>query len=183
MTRICCGRLTAGLAEARDRRRGARLVIRGAGKHFQAGADINWLNRAVAPGPGAELHRIDGDHAGQQTLNELPEADDRGGAWRVFRRRRRHRLLRRCGVGDAGRAVRDDRGAGRRRADADLDAHGERDRLAADAPLRADRRAVRCRRGAAHRPGARGGAGGADGGEAGRGAGGDLPERRRARSR
>ena len=34
------------------------LVIRGAGKHFQAGADINWLQPAVAPGPGGELHRI-----------------------------------------------------------------------------------------------------------------------------
>ena len=27
------------------------LVIRGAGKHFQAGADINWLNRLSRQGP------------------------------------------------------------------------------------------------------------------------------------
>ena len=48
------------------------LVIRGAGKHFQAGADINWLNRLSHKGP-------EENHAASivtvrfsKTLNELP---------------------------------------------------------------------------------------------------------------
>jgi len=48
------------------------LVIRGAGKHFQAGADINWLNRLSHQGP-------EENHAASivtvrfsKTLNELP---------------------------------------------------------------------------------------------------------------
>jgi methylglutaconyl-CoA hydratase len=49
------------------------LVIRGAGKHFQAGADINWLNRLSRQGP-------EENHAASivtvrfsKTLNELPK--------------------------------------------------------------------------------------------------------------
>lgn len=49
------------------------LVIRGAGKHFQAGADINWLNRLSGQGP-EENHRASIITVRfSQTLNELPK--------------------------------------------------------------------------------------------------------------
>ena len=89
------------------------LVLRGAGRHFQAGADINWLGRAANYGARAELRRVDGDDAGDAVAERVPQADDRAGARRVFRRRRRHGVLRRCGLRHAGRAVRPDRGARR----------------------------------------------------------------------
>lgn len=49
------------------------LVIRGAGKHFQAGADINWLNRLAGQGP-EENHRASIVTVRfSKTLNELPK--------------------------------------------------------------------------------------------------------------
>jgi methylglutaconyl-CoA hydratase len=49
------------------------LVIRGAGKHFQAGADIRWLNE-VAAYPPAENHAASvATTRALQLLNEFPK--------------------------------------------------------------------------------------------------------------
>jgi methylglutaconyl-CoA hydratase len=48
------------------------LVIRGAGKHFQAGADINWLNRLSHLGPEENQTASIVTVRFSKTLNELP---------------------------------------------------------------------------------------------------------------
>jgi methylglutaconyl-CoA hydratase len=49
------------------------LIVRGAGRHFQAGADINWLNRLSRQGP-EENHRASVVTVRfGKTLNELPK--------------------------------------------------------------------------------------------------------------
>ena len=49
------------------------LVIRGAGKHFQAGADINWLNRLSRQGPEENYAASIVTVRFSKTLNELPK--------------------------------------------------------------------------------------------------------------
>jgi methylglutaconyl-CoA hydratase len=49
------------------------LVIRGAGKHFQAGADINWLNRLSRQGPEENYRASIITVRFSKTLNELPK--------------------------------------------------------------------------------------------------------------
>ena len=49
------------------------LVIRGAGKHFQAGADINWLNRLSRQGPEENYTASIVTVRFSKTLNELPK--------------------------------------------------------------------------------------------------------------
>src|SRR5690242_8685405 len=49
------------------------LVIRGAGKHFQAGADINWLNRLSRQGPEQNHTASVVTVRFSMTLNELPK--------------------------------------------------------------------------------------------------------------
>lgn len=49
------------------------LVIRGAGKHFQAGADINWLARAAQYGPDQAFAASMGTVRAMQLLNEFPK--------------------------------------------------------------------------------------------------------------
>ncbi len=48
------------------------LVIRGAGRHFQAGADINWLAEAAALPPEAAYEASMGTVRAMQLLNEFP---------------------------------------------------------------------------------------------------------------
>ncbi len=49
------------------------LVIRGAGRHFQAGADINWLNRLSHEGPEENYAASIVTVRFSRTLNELPK--------------------------------------------------------------------------------------------------------------
>jgi methylglutaconyl-CoA hydratase len=49
------------------------LVIRGAGKHFQAGADINWLNHLSHQGPDANYAASVITVRFSRTLNEFPK--------------------------------------------------------------------------------------------------------------
>ncbi len=49
------------------------LVVRGAGKHFQAGADINWLNRLSRQGPEENFTASIVTVRFSRTLNELPK--------------------------------------------------------------------------------------------------------------
>jgi len=49
------------------------LVIRGAGKHFQAGADINWLNHLSRQGPDANYEASIITVRFSRTLNEFPK--------------------------------------------------------------------------------------------------------------
>ena len=123
------------------------VVLKGNGKHFQAGADLKWINavrKCVAGGKPARLAR---DRRSGAAAQHGAGADRRAGAWRLLRRRHRH-----------DRGVR--RGARRRQCDvldrrgalgpARLDHHPaarRRDRRAAVAPLCADRRALRRRGG------------------------------------
>ena len=62
------GALIDGLATLGDAR---ALVIRGAGKHFQAGADISWLNRAASYPPGQAFAASMATTRAMQMLNEL----------------------------------------------------------------------------------------------------------------
>src|SRR3954447_16562513 len=49
------------------------LVIRGAGKHFQAGADIRWLNEVAAYPPEQNYEASIATTRAMQLLNELPK--------------------------------------------------------------------------------------------------------------
>jgi methylglutaconyl-CoA hydratase len=49
------------------------LVLRGAGKHFQAGADINWLHRATSYGPTDNFAASMATTRTMQLLNEFPK--------------------------------------------------------------------------------------------------------------
>ncbi len=49
------------------------LVLRGAGRHFQAGADINWLGRAANYGPEQNYTASMATTRAMQLLNEFPK--------------------------------------------------------------------------------------------------------------
>lgn len=49
------------------------LVLRGAGKHFQAGADINWLNQATRYDPERNFAASMATTRAMQLLNEFPK--------------------------------------------------------------------------------------------------------------
>jgi methylglutaconyl-CoA hydratase len=64
--------LTAAFAELGADPAVRALVIRGAGKHFQAGADINWLNMLSRQGPDENFAASMATVRFSRTLNELP---------------------------------------------------------------------------------------------------------------
>lgn len=68
--------LLNALIEGLDRLRadpGVRaLVIRGAGRHFQAGADLNWLAQAAEYGPERAFQALMATTTAMQKLNEFP---------------------------------------------------------------------------------------------------------------
>lgn len=49
------------------------LVIRGAGKHFQTGADLAWLERSAAAGPGGAYAAAMATTRAMQLLHEFPK--------------------------------------------------------------------------------------------------------------
>jgi methylglutaconyl-CoA hydratase len=65
--------LTVALDRLADDARVRALVIRGAGRHFQAGADINWLNRLSRQGPEENYTASIVTVRFSRTLNELPK--------------------------------------------------------------------------------------------------------------
>ena len=65
--------MTAALLRAGDDNAVRALVIRGAGKHFQAGADLNWLNRLSRQGPEENYQASINTVRFSKTLNELPK--------------------------------------------------------------------------------------------------------------
>ncbi len=65
--------LIAGLTSLRDNPAVRALVIRGAGKHFQAGADINWLNEAAHYPPEQAYIASMATTRAMQLLNEFPK--------------------------------------------------------------------------------------------------------------
>lgn len=67
------GALTASLETLAGDEKVRALVIRGAGKHFQAGADINWLNRLSRQGPEENYIASVVTVRFSKTLNELPK--------------------------------------------------------------------------------------------------------------
>ncbi len=66
--------LTAGLERLGADSAVRAVVIRGAGKHFQAGADLNWLNRLSRQGPEENYEASIITVQYRQVLNELPES-------------------------------------------------------------------------------------------------------------
>lgn len=66
------GELIAGLERLRGDGAVRALVIRGAGRHFQAGADINWLARAADYPPEAAYAASMATTRAMQLLNEFP---------------------------------------------------------------------------------------------------------------
>jgi methylglutaconyl-CoA hydratase len=65
--------LTAALERLADDTAVRALVIRGAGRHFQSGADINWLNRLSRQGPEANYEASIVTVRFSRMLNELPK--------------------------------------------------------------------------------------------------------------
>jgi methylglutaconyl-CoA hydratase len=65
--------LTAGMQRLAADTAVRALVIRGAGKHFQAGADINWLNQLSRAGPAANYAASVITVEFSRTLNEFPK--------------------------------------------------------------------------------------------------------------
>lgn len=65
--------LTATLEEVGNDAAVRAIVIRGAGKHFQAGADLNWLNRLSRQGPEENYTASVVTVRFSKTLNELPK--------------------------------------------------------------------------------------------------------------
>jgi methylglutaconyl-CoA hydratase len=63
--------LTAALQDLADDATVRALVIRGAGRHFQAGADINWLNRLSRQGPEENYAASGATVRFSKVLNEL----------------------------------------------------------------------------------------------------------------
>jgi len=64
--------MTAALERIADDDAVRAVVIRGAGKHFQAGADINWLNRLSREGPEENHTASIVTVRFSKTLNDLP---------------------------------------------------------------------------------------------------------------
>jgi methylglutaconyl-CoA hydratase len=64
--------LIDGMQRLADDKAVRALVIRGAGRHFQAGADINWLNHLSHQGPDANYAASVLTVRFSRTLNELP---------------------------------------------------------------------------------------------------------------
>ena len=67
------GALIEGLAQLERNEKVRALVIRGAGKHFQAGADINWLARAAEYPPDRAFAASMATTRAMQLLNEFPK--------------------------------------------------------------------------------------------------------------
>jgi methylglutaconyl-CoA hydratase len=65
--------LTAALEKLADDSDVRALVIRGAGRHFQAGADLNWLNRLSRQGPDENYVASIITVRFSKVLNELPK--------------------------------------------------------------------------------------------------------------
>jgi methylglutaconyl-CoA hydratase len=65
--------LTAALERLADDAEVRALVIRGAGRHFQAGADINWLNHLSRQGPEENYTASIVTVRFSKVLNELPK--------------------------------------------------------------------------------------------------------------
>jgi methylglutaconyl-CoA hydratase len=65
--------LTAVLQRLADNTTVRALVIRGAGRHFQAGADLNWLNRLSRQGPDENYKASIVTVRFSKLLNELPK--------------------------------------------------------------------------------------------------------------
>jgi methylglutaconyl-CoA hydratase len=65
--------LTEALQKLADDDAVRALVIRGAGKHFQAGADLNWLNRLSRQGPEENYQASIVTVRFSKVLNELPK--------------------------------------------------------------------------------------------------------------
>ena len=130
------------------------VVLKGNGKHFQAGADLKWIN-GVRPQSAEENEAVSrATFEAVQRLNTSADPDGGAGAGRLLWRRHRRDLGLRRGDRGRQRAVLDHGSA--------LGADGgdhhpatlRRHRRAPGSPLRADRRALWRRGGAAHRIGA-----------------------------
>ncbi|WP_170979199.1 enoyl-CoA hydratase-related protein [Roseomonas sp. HF4] len=67
------GALIAGLDRLRDDPAVRALVIRGAGRHFQAGADLDWLAEAATYGPEQAYAASMATTTAMQKLNEFPK--------------------------------------------------------------------------------------------------------------
>jgi methylglutaconyl-CoA hydratase len=67
------GALIDGLTQLEGDAKVRALVIRGAGKHFQAGADINWLARAADYPPDQAFAASMATTRAMQLLNEFPK--------------------------------------------------------------------------------------------------------------
>src|ERR1700733_11567193 len=65
--------LTAALERLADDGAVRAVVIRGAGRHFQAGADLNWLNRLSRQGPAENYEASIITVRFSKVLNELPK--------------------------------------------------------------------------------------------------------------
>ncbi len=65
--------LIAGLSRVASDPAVRCLVLRGAGRHFQAGADINWLRRATQYGPERNHAASMATTRAMQLLNEFPK--------------------------------------------------------------------------------------------------------------
>jgi len=118
------------------------VVLKGNGKHFQAGADLKWIN-AVRPQSPAENEACVAGHIRSRSAFEQAADPDRGaGSGRLLRRRHRRDFRLRCGHRGRQRGVLDhgsSLGADRRN---HHPATVRRHRRPPGPPLRPDRRAL-----------------------------------------